>query len=265
MNIKYDYTLNDIKKTINKIRIYKGDTIYISCNLGKLGFPKLKKIDLLPNYLFNIIKKKISNTGTIVAPAHTFFLNNRKDYFDPKKTLTESGSFSNFILKKKNSFRSLHPLASMVAIGKNAKFICKKNTNNSYGTNSPYQKLFSLNTKFISIGIKYNLNCSQVHHVEYLNKVPYRFLKKIKKKIKISGKIKKSFFYIYVLKNKYLNVKRNRNKLIFKNFKKFSKIQKVKLGSNFIYIYNFSEFIKITNEFMKKNKFCWLGKRNDSF
>ena len=58
MNIKYDYTLNDIKKTINKIRIYKGDTIYISCNLGKLGFPKLKKIDLLPNYLFNIIKKK---------------------------------------------------------------------------------------------------------------------------------------------------------------------------------------------------------------
>ena len=56
-------------------------------------------------------------------------------------------------------------------------------------------------------------------------------------------------------------MKRNRNKLIFKNFKKFSKIQKVKLGSNFIYIYNFSEFIKITNELMKENKFCWLGKK----
>jgi len=261
MNKKYDYTLNDIKKTISKIQISKGDTIYISCNLSKLGFPKLKKIDLLPKYLFNNIKKKISNNGTIVAPAHTFFLNNRKDYFDPKKTLTESGSFSNFILKKKNSFRSLHPLASMVAIGKKAKYICKKNGKNSYGENSPYQKLFNLNTKFISVGIKYNLNCSQVHHVEYLNKVPYRFLKKIKKNIKISGKIKKLFFYIYVLKKSYVNTKRNRNKLIFKNFQKFSKIQKVKLGSNFIYIYNFSEFIKVTNELMKENKFCWLGKK----
>ena len=149
----------------------------------------------------------------------------------------------------------------MVAIGKKAKYICKKNGKNSYGENSPYQKLFNLNTKFISVGIKYNLNCSQVHHVEYLNKVPYRFLKKIKKNIKISGKIKKLFFYIYVLKKSFVNMKRNRNKLIFKNFKKFSKIQKVKLGSNFIYIYNFSEFIKITNELMKENKFCWLGKK----
>ena len=58
MNKKYDYTLNDIKKTINKIQISKGDTIYISCNLSKLGFPKLKKIDLLPKYLFNNLKKK---------------------------------------------------------------------------------------------------------------------------------------------------------------------------------------------------------------
>ena len=185
-----------------------------------------------------------------------------KSHFDLKKTFSESGSLSNYILKKKNSIRSLHPLTSVVAIGKNAKYICLNNNNNSYGKNTPYDKLLSLNTKFISIGIKCNLNCSQVHHVEYINKVPYRFLKKIVKNVKIAGKIKKKYFYIYVLKKKYVNIKRNRNKLIFSNFKKFSKIQKIRLGSNFIYVYNFSEFIRVTDKFMKKNKLCWLGKKN---
>lgn len=69
---------------------------------------------------------------------------------------------------------------------------------------------------------------------------------------------------MYVLKKKFINFKRDRNKLIFSNFKKFYKIQKIKLGADFIYLYDLTLFSQVTNKLMKKNKYCWLGKKNAS-
>ena len=48
----------------------------------------------------------------------------------------------------------------------------------------------------------------------------------------------KKDFYMFVLKEKFLNIKRNKNKLIINNFKKFEKIYKSKLGNNFVYLIN---------------------------
>ena len=264
MSSNYDYNLSDLKKAIKQINLKPGDNIYVSCNLSNLGFPNLQKKNLLPDYIYNYLLKEITTEGTIIFPTHTFFENNTKKIFDPKKTKSMSGSFSNYILHKKNVCRSLHPLASIGAIGKNAKFICSKNVKNCYGRNSPFDMMNKIDVKFISIGIKYNLNCSQVHFLEYKNKVPYRFLKKIVSKVKKYGKIKKSLFYIYVLKKKFRSIERDRNNLIFRNFLKYSKIKTIKLGQNYIYAYDFNKFFKTTDLLMKKNNLCWLGKKNAS-
>ena len=261
---KFNYTINDIKNSINKLNISVGDNIYVSCNLANLGFPKIDSINLLPGFFLKNLKKKISKKGTIIVPSHSFFLKNSKKEFNLKSTPCESGAFSSHILKKKNSIRQLHPLASVTAIGKNAKLFCKNNSKNAYGSRSPFSRMIKTNTKFISIGIKYNLNCTQIHHLEQINKVPYRFFKEFKKKIKASNKIKQESFYMYVLKKKFIDFKRDRNKMIFLNFKKFYKIQKIKLGADFIYLYDLTLFSQVTNKLMKQNKYCWLGKKNAS-
>ena len=264
MTVKFKYTINDIRNSINKLNINSGDNIYVSCNLANLGFPRIDNIDLLPECFFKNFKKKISSNGTIIVPTHSFFLKDTKKVFNPKSTPCESGAFSTYILKKKNSIRQLHPLASVTALGKNSKLFCNDNSKNAYGSKSPFSRMIKTNTKFISIGIKYNLNCTQIHHLEQINNVPYRFFKEFKQNIKVSNKIKQELFYMYVLRKKFLNFKRDRNKLIFSNFKKFSKVQKIKLGADFIYLYDLTLFSQVTSKLIKKNKYCWLGKKNAS-
>ena len=178
----------------------KNDTIYITGNLFNFGRINLKNHKDLPKIIFKNILKIIGKDGTIVVPAHSFKLVNSKKIFDPKKTPCETGSFSSFILKQKNCFRQIHPYSSSAAIGKNAKYICTKNSRNVYGTRSPFDRMIKLNTKFISLGMKINNTCSQVHHAEFNMNVPYRFNKFFSHRVRINRRVTKKFFYMFVLK-----------------------------------------------------------------
>lgn len=255
------YTEKDISLAISKLNLSIGDNLYISGNLANFGMPNIGNLKNLTKIFYYQIKKAIGLNGTIIVPTHSFneTKNLSQSWFINKKS--ESGSFSNFILQNKNSIRQYHPFASVCAIGKNAKFICNFKNRNAYDKNSPFDKMIKIKTKFLSIGIKYNLNCTQVHFLENINKVPYRYQKTFVKKVRVKKKATYKKFNLYVLKEKYIKVKRDRNKLIFKNFKKKSEIKKVKLSSNYLYCYNLYEFFVHTNRLMKKNKYCWLGRK----
>ena len=57
------------------------------------------------------------------------------------------GIYSRYITGLKNSIRSLNPIASISAIGKNAKEICNRKTASAYGIDSPFDVLTKLNAK----------------------------------------------------------------------------------------------------------------------
>ncbi len=259
--MKYDYSLSSLKKCINHLKINKNDVIYVSGNLLNFGRIKLKKIKYLPKLFFDNLLKKIGSGGTIVVPAHSFNLVKNNQIFDLKKTPSESGIFSQFILNKKKTVRQLHPFSSSAAYGRDAKYICTKNTINVYGKNSPFERLIKKNAKFVSLGMEINLNCSQVHHAEYVMKVPYRYNKNFLYQIRINNRVIKKKFNLYVLREKFLNIKRNKNKKIVKNFKKRNKVDKQKLGLSYIYTYNIKDFYNENILLLKKDEFCWLGKR----
>ena len=257
---RFDYELGDIISALKKCNIKNGDNVYVSGNLTNFGYCKTKDFEQTPKIFFKAIFKIIKN-GTIIVPAHSFYLANTRKKFNLKKTKSISGSFSNFILNQKKVVRQIHPFSSSAAIGKNANFFCKKNTSNVYGPNSPFDKMIKKGTKFLSLGLPINLNCSQVHHAEYAMKVPYRYNKKFNQKIKIGNREFNKDFYMFVLKEKYLKIKRNKNKIIFNNFLKKEKLFKSKLGNNYIYSYSLSKFYKQNLNLLKKNIFCWVGKK----
>ena len=66
---------------------------------------------------------------------------------------------------------------------------------------------------------------------------------------------------MFVIKEKYLKIKRNKNKIIVNNFLKKEKLFKSKLGNNYIYSYSLSKFYKQNLNLLKKNIFCWVGKK----
>ncbi len=259
--MSFDYNKNDLKKCIYNLNIEKNDILYVSGNLSNFGRINGKNLRNLPNLFYKYLSEKIGPNGTIIVPTHSFNLVNNKKIFDLKKTSSESGVFSKYILKKKKAIRQLHPYSSSTAIGKHANYICTNNTKNVYGRKSPFDKIIKLNAKFISLGMKINENCSQVHHAEYIMRVPYRYNKIFSHKIKLKNKILKKKFNMYVLKKQYLNIKRDENYKIVKNFKKKYKVEKKKLGLSFIYIYNLKNFYNENINLLKKDIFCWLGKK----
>jgi aminoglycoside 3-N-acetyltransferase len=259
--IFFDYNHDTIKKSLKKCNIKKNDCVYVSGNLLNLGRCKIENFKKIPELLFKVIVEIIGKKGTIIVPAHTFYLANTNKTFDIKNSKSISGSFSNFILKQKKVVRQDHPFSSSAAIGKKAKYICNDNTNHVYGPNSPFERMIKLNTKFLSLGLPVNLNCSQVHHAELIMNVPYRYHKRFIQKIKKKDKIYKKEYYMFVIKEKYLDLKRNKNKIIFKNFNNREKIFKSKLGANFIYSYSIKKFFQRNKELLKKDIFCWVGKK----
>ena len=165
--------------------------------------------------------------------------------------------FIRIFKKKKNSFRQFHPLSSISAIGRNAKFLTKYETKHAYGPGSPFEKLVKLNAKFISLGFKPNFICSPVHHAEILSSVPYRFTKEFNINIK-KKKTQKEKFYLYVLYNSIKANMRDKNKKIFQFFLKKNNILEYGLGRGFIYSYSIKDFHYSTMNLMKKDIYCWL-------
>ena len=53
----------------------------------------------------------------------------------------------------KKSIRSLNPIASIAALGKNAKIICNNKTASAYGIDSPFDILTNLNAKMLFLGV----------------------------------------------------------------------------------------------------------------
>ena len=255
--MNFDYDFNELFNSYNSLKIKKNDVIYISGNLLLLG--KYLNQNILIDHL-NVLKRIIGKGGTISFPTHSFSLiKNKKSIFDKKKTFSETGSLTEFLRKQKSAIRQFHPFSSTCAIGKYAKYICSKNTSHVYGVDSPFDRLIKLKAKFISFGIKPNFTAAQVHHAEFMMNVPYRYFKAFNQRVMVNGRLQNKKFFLFVLKENLINIKRDHNKKIFKFFLKHNKIIKKKLGKSFIYSYSFSDFYKSTIRLMKKDIYCWLS------
>ena len=119
------YNIIDIYKALKKIGISKNDTVYICPEIYKLG--KLNDAKDTTEYtakFFKVIYDIIGPGGTIAINTYTFQVLKEKKIFNYEKTVSSSGIFSEHIRKKKGSLRSVHPVFSVSAIGKNKKNIC---------------------------------------------------------------------------------------------------------------------------------------------
>ena len=257
--MKKFYTYEDIILAYKKLGIKKGDILYVTGDLSNLGyFNPYKKI---LNCHYRALIDSIGKDGTISFPTFSYSLVKSRKIFSIKNTPSETGVFTEFLRKRKKSIRQIHPYSSITSLGKFAKFISTNNSKHAHGYDSPFQKLAELDAKFISIGLEPRYTASQVHTLETILNVPYRFTKEFIHKVKLKdGKIIKDKFYLYVLYNYLRKIPRDRNQKIFKNFLKQNIIKKTKCGANHIYSYSMKKFHESTINFMKRDLYAWMTK-----
>jgi aminoglycoside N3'-acetyltransferase len=173
------YTKKDIITALKKSGIKKDDVVFFSTSLGMVGIPP-KEINSQEklNQLFLDAIREVLYDGTIIVPTYSYTfgksLASNLAVFK-RDTPAEIGSFPNFILKQKDAIRSLDPFMSVACIGKNCKELLDGISNISYGEDSFFERLVSLdNSKCCSIGLGPNWT-PFIHYADYLAKVPHRY------------------------------------------------------------------------------------------
>ncbi len=253
------YKKEDMYQALKNVIKEKHEVIFISGNLGFLGehnFPSKK--ELLDTFIEIIIE--LSKGATVLTSTFTLNLANTDIPFDINNTKSMHGAIANYFIEHKYSVRSMHPFTSFTAIGELAEYLCRNNTRFSYGIDSPYDRMLSLeNPLTISIGLPPNLTCSLIHHVEHVMHVPYRYIKEFEHPIVKKGKIVYETFYMHVIYHEIYNrIKRNRNIKFFNEFKKEHPIFETNLGKGKIYSYKTKEFFNKAIGLLKKDIYFWL-------
>jgi aminoglycoside N3'-acetyltransferase len=139
----------DLIKNFFEIGISNGDIVLIRANLGSVGLI----IGGAQTFL-DALLEVVGEEGSIVSLAFTsssFLRKPRKeDAFHPLKK-SYAGALPNEMIKRANSFRSLHPTCSYVAIGKFAKEITKGHDHNAPAY-EPIRKIVEYEGKNILVG-----------------------------------------------------------------------------------------------------------------
>ena len=256
------YSKKDIEKALKKAGLKKGQIVYINPEIYKFGY----LIDSKSNndyfkIFFDSIIKIIGKKGTLAINSYTFQTLRYNKKFVHEKSISSSGSFSEYVRKRKGAIRSDHPVFSVTAYGKHKKEICGNNSLSNYGYNSPYMNFLNLNGKILNLGMEPWLN-PFYHVAEFLVGVPYCYNKLTKVPYyKKNKKQSKNFTSFVTYKN--LKVRREFTKLQRKiKTKKIFKSSK--LGSGYIYCCSSKSYFNIVLEELMKDQF-FLFKKKPSF
>ncbi|MFN8257512.1 MAG: AAC(3) family N-acetyltransferase [Bacteroidales bacterium] len=156
------------RKLLNeKLKVTKGSVVFIhsSINNLSLSFPQEK--------ILSIILDEIGENGTVLFPC-THINIRAQEYlksggiFNVKRSPTVMGLLPDMARRHKNSYRSLHPTHSVVAIGHKAKELTKNHHKSIYpfGNHSPYYKIVDYDAIIIGLGLNTGQCLSFVHCIE---------------------------------------------------------------------------------------------------
>lgn len=150
----------------------------------------------------------------IYVPSFTYkFTKNL--FFDAIQSPSEVGRFSyeiqnKFAVKKR---RTLDPIFSVIDINKTLPDQFYTNTD-SFGNNSIWSYLNNNNHYIININLNSPIITSQLHHLEYIHKTPYRYKKNFNGKIKDWDSKELNINYKYFVRDLNSNTEWDRDKIL---------------------------------------------------
>ena len=262
------YTQKDTILALKNSGILKGDTVFFTTGLGFLGIPDIEEvssIDSICLFMLNSIKTVLGTKGTILIPTYSYTFGSNKKHklpiFDPQKTDSMIGPFSNFFIKQNGVIRSHDPMISIAGLGPKSKEILNNTPPTSYGKGCIFERILKIkNAKYCNIGLGVNW-IPFIHYVDWLNKAPFRYDKFFKGYI-LKGKKKnivKWHYPVRILRKESIANGHKIGKLAYKN----GMYKRCILGRSTIYTANYK---KIFNFIIKLTKFDpWLTVNGPKF
>jgi aminoglycoside 3-N-acetyltransferase len=185
MKAKSSVTKDDIKASLRKLGLKKGDKVGVHSSLSSFGVV-VSGADVVIDALLEVVGKE----GTIVMPTYS---TNRIEVertpeevaagvtwkykllpYDPKKTPCWTGTIPEVFRKRKGVVRSLQPTHSKAAFGKHAQEIVEAEDPSALGC---WRKLLELDGYILLMGVGLN-SCSSMHLAEERVQLPKHIIEK---------------------------------------------------------------------------------------
>jgi len=171
LKIKYRVILTkkEIKKSLEKLGIKKGDKIMVHSSLSAIGYVKGG-----PKAVCEAFMEVVGKDGVVMMPSFNhrkIFIDNPSAYYSPLETPTTNGIIPDTFWRMKGVYRSLNPTHAFAVWGKNAKdFVKEHHKGLTMGKGSPLYLLEKAGGKIILIDTP---TANTFHHVvEMTNNVP---------------------------------------------------------------------------------------------
>lgn len=172
-------TRESLLRALQDCGIEKGDTVLVHSDIRGFGLPEgMSTREEMLNFYADTLLEAVGAEGTIAVPAYFYEYARQGLPFDVEHSPVSLplGSFSQFIAAKENAVRSLNPLQSIAAIGKNAFELCGGSSMSGYGPGSPWQRLRELKGKMLFLGTSLQ-SMTFVHYIEQQVGVPHLYVK----------------------------------------------------------------------------------------
>ncbi|MBK7172885.1 MAG: AAC(3) family N-acetyltransferase [Bacteroidales bacterium] len=141
----------------DQLGIGKGSVVFIHSSIDNLNI----RFDVIK--LLDILISTVGENGTLLFPAWHFNYRaedylRKKLVFDVRRSPSVMGLLSEAARRHPDSIRSIHPINSIVALGKNAAELTEMHGTSIYPCDetSPYYKLMKYEGKIIGIGVDTN-------------------------------------------------------------------------------------------------------------
>lgn len=159
------------------IGIGRGDVVFVHADLKNFGLTRDERgraaLALDPEAALQGFLEVVGPGGTIVVPAFSYSWP-KPGFFSVQETPSKMGAFSEAVRISPGARRSLHPLLSLAALGRQAGEILTDVDLTGFGEGSPYPRLHELDARLVMLGVPF---CSFKDHVELACQVPYRYTK----------------------------------------------------------------------------------------
>lgn len=181
----YDVTNIELFNTLKKIKADECDILYVHSSLS-FGVPnqKIRKKQLLQSLVDVLLALDVK---TICMPTFTFSFCNGK-FYDPDSSCSRMGGLNEYFRKQAGVKRSLDPLMSVALMGEDKELV-EGIGHSSCGAGSTFDKLrHRNNVKFLFLGPKMGDCLTYMHYLEWMYSVDYRYERKFRGVVSVSGK-----------------------------------------------------------------------------
>ncbi len=158
-------TKEQIKFSLGEMGIKKGDILLVHSALSSIGY-----VEGGADTVIDALLETVGEEGTIAMSTLTGWF---KPY-DSKTSPSEVGKISEVFRKRPGIFRSLHPVHSIAAYGRQAQYITEGHdkADTGCGRGTPYDKIKQLNGKVMLLGVDMDRN-TIMHFIEEEADLPF--------------------------------------------------------------------------------------------